>query len=420
MNKIGPSKKKYNRIVLMYSGGLDTSCILKWLIEEYNAEIITFTADLGQDIGDPTRLKYIEEKAKKFGALKTYIMDLKEEFILNYIFPAIKANALYQGIYPLSSSIARYLITKYAVEIAEKEGADAICHASTGMGNDQVRFDVAAKTLNSDIEMLRPMIEWGMSREDELEYAKKHGIPVLNMNKKYSTDENLFGRSTECDILEYPDKIAPEDATEWTTNPMDAPDEPEIVKISFKEGVPISLNDKELTPLELMLKLNKLGNKHGIGRIEHMEDRVVGLKSRETYEVPAAAILIPAHIELEKYVCTKHENSFKKSIDQKWTEMAYDGLWLDPLVDALNAFINEVNIKVTGWVKMQLFKGHTRAIARKSPYGIYDLNLTTYGNGSKFPQEASYGFIELFGLSSRMGYKMKKKAEKDNKEGLEK
>ena len=246
-----------------------------------------------------------------------------------------------------------------------------------------------------------------MGRDEELKYAQQQGIPISNQNKKYSTDENLFGRSAECDILDHPDVEPPEDSNEWTTAPKNAPDETEYVTINFEKGEPVGLNGKKMNCVELIRELHELGCKHGVGRIEHMEDRAIGLKSRETYEAPTALILIKAHEDLEKYVCTKHENSFKTIVDQRWTELAYEGLWVDPLRDALEAFINEINKRVTGSVKVKLFKGSARVVARESPYGLYDLNLATYETKSSFNQRLSYGFIPLFGLQSRMGFKIK-------------
>ena len=406
------SKDQVRRVCLMYSGGLDTSCMLKWIQEYYNAEVVTFTANIGQEMVDQNKFKFIEEKARKAGAVAVYTLDLREEFINDYIIPVIKANALYQGVYPLSTAVGRYLIAKHVVEIAKKENCDAVAHGSTGKGNDQVRLDITVKALAPELKILRPIIEWGMGRDEELKYAQKHGIPILNANKTYSTDENLWGRSIECGIIEHPEEIPPQDSLEWLNHPDKWPNEPEIVKIGFEEGVPISVNDKKMSTMEVIETLHKLGAKHGVGWIQHMEDRVVGLKSRETYEVPAALILIEAHKALEKYVCTKNENSFKPIVDQKWTEMAYEGLWLDPLMDALNAFINEVNKKVSGWVKVRLFKGKAEVVAQDSPYGLYNLKLATYNTDSTFDQRAAYGFIELFGLSTRMGYQVKQKLKK--------
>jgi len=414
-NKLGPKKNSYDKILLMYSGGLDTSCMLMWLQETYNAEVYTFTADLGQEFADPSRFKEIEEKAYNLGAKKHFTVDLKDTFVEEYIFPTIKANGLYQGVYPLSTAVGRPLIAIESVKIAKKEGIEAVAHGCTGKGNDQIRLNTTVKAYAPEIEVLQPMIEWNMGRDEEIKYAQQHDIPIANQNKKYSTDENLFGRSAECDILEHPEIEPPEDSKEWSTAPEDAPDKPEYLTINFEKGVPVGLNGENMESVALINQVHKMGCKHGVGRIEHMEDRAIGLKSRETYEVPAALILIKAHKDLEKYVCTKHENSFKTIVDQRWTELAYEGMWVDPLRDALEAFINEVNTKVTGSVKVKLFKGNAQVVARESPYGIYDLNLATYETESSFDQRLSYGFIPLFGLQSRMGFITKKKLKENEK-----
>ncbi len=415
MNQLGPKKDKYDKILLMYSGGLDTSCMIKWLQETYSAKIYTFTADLGQEFADPTRFEEIEKKSYKLGAVKHFTVDLKEKFVKEYIFPTIKANGLYQGVYPLSTAVGRPLIAIEAVKIAKKERISTVAHGCTGKGNDQIRINITANAYAPEMEVLQPLIEWNMGRDEEIKYAQQHGIPISDQAKKYSIDENLFGRSAECDILEYPNEIPPEDSKEWTTAPEKAPDKTEYLTINFEEGVPVGLNGEKMNCVDLIKKLHDLGCKHGVGRIEHMEDRAIGLKSRETYEAPAALILIKAHKDLEKYVCTKHENSFKTIVDQRWTELAYEGLWIDPLKDALEAFINEVNAKVTGSVKVKLFKGSAEVVARESLYGLYDLNLATYDTESTFNQRLSYGFIPLWGMQSRMGFLIKKKLKENKK-----
>jgi len=388
--------------------------MIKWLQETYDAQVYTFTADLGQEFADPTRFEEIEEKAYKLGAVKHFTVDCKEKFVKDYVFPTIKANGLYQGVYPLSTAVGRPLIAIEAIKIAKKEGISVVAHGCTGKGNDQIRINITSNAYAPEIEVLQPLIEWNMGRDEELKYAERHGIPV-NRYKKYSIDENLFGRSAECDILENPSIEPPEDSREWTTAPEKAPDEPEYVTINFEEGVPVGVNGEKMNCIDLLKTLHDLGCKHGVGRIEHMEDRAIGLKSRETYEVPAALMLIKAHKDLEKYVCTKQENSFKTIVDQRWTELAYEGLWVDPLKDALDAFINEINKKVTGSVKLKLFKGSAEVVARESPYGIYDINLATYETASTFNQKLSYGFIPLFGLQSKMGFLIKKKIQENKK-----
>ncbi len=395
------------KVVLAYSGGLDTSVAIKWIKEKYAADVVTLTVEIGQKEGD---LKKIEEKAKKIGAVKTYSLDLREEFVRDYIIPAIKANALYQGTYPIGTSLARPLIAKKLVEIAEKENADAVAHGCTGKGNDQVRFDVTAKALKPDVQIIAPAREWDMGRDEEMEYAQKQGIPVPTTKKKpYSTDENLWTRSIEAGILEDPNQEPPEDAYEWTVSADKAPDKPEYVEIEFKAGVPVALNGQKMGGVALIEKLSETAGKHGVGRLDHMEDRIVGLKSREVYECPAAMVLIPAHKDLEKYVCTRHENNFKEALDSKWTQLAYEGLWVEPLREDIEAFINKVNEKVTGKVRVKLYKGCATIVGRESKYALYSLALASYDKKKDlFDHKSAVGFIELFGLQSRLANKIRK------------
>jgi len=407
LNQLGPKKDEYDKILLMYSGGLDTSCMINWLQEKYKSKIYTFTADLGQEFADPSRFEEIEEKAYDLGIIKHYTINLKEEFVNEYLFPTIKANGLYQGVYPLSTAVGRPLIAIEAIKIAKQEKIEAIAHGCTGKGNDQIRFNVTIRAYAPNIEILQPLIEWNMGRDEEIKYALHHGIPIKKQNQKYSIDENLFGRSVECDILEHPEIEPPEDCYAWTTAPENAPDNVEYIQINFEKGVPVGLNGEKINGVDLIKKLHIIGCRHGIGRVNHMEDRAIGLKSREVYEVPAALIIIKAHKDLEKYVCTKHENSFKAMVDQRWTELSYEGLWVDPLRDALEAFINVMNQKVTGNVKMKLFKGNASVVSRESPYGLYNLNLATYDTSSTFNQKFSYGFIPLWGLQSEIGFQVK-------------
>jgi len=414
MQKLNLEENSIDKILLLYSGGLDTSCMIKWLQERYEAEIYTFTADLGQSLNNQDHFKKVEEKAYELGVVKHYLLDLKEKFVNDYVFKVIKANGLYQGIYPLTTAIGRPLIAIEAVKIAKKENINVIAHGCTGKGNDQIRFNITIEAMAPDIQIIQPLIEWNMGRDDELIYAEKHGIPIPNENKKYSIDTNLFGRSIECDILEYPEIEPPRDAFTWTSPLEKCPDVPQKLVINFEKGLPVGIDNVKMKGVELIEKLNEIGSKHGVGRLDHVEDRCIGLKSREIYEAPAALILILAHLDLEKYVCTKHENSFKSLVDQRWIELVYDGLWVDPLRDALEAFINEVNKKVTGSVFLKLFKEKISIIGRESSNGIYDLNLSTYDTNSNFDQRLSRGFIQLWGLQSRMGYTIKKKLEKES------
>jgi argininosuccinate synthase len=399
--------------VLAYSGGLDTSVMIKWLQEKYNAEVITATVNVGQ----PEDLAEVEEKANNLGVLKHYSIDAKEEFATDYIFPAIKANALYEGKYPISTTLSRPLIVAKMAEIAEKEGATALAHGCTGKGNDQVRFDISIGALAPDLKIIAPVREWNMTRDEEIEYAKVHGIPVSTAAKKYSIDQSIWGRSIECGVLEDASKEPPEDAFEWTTAPEKAPNAPEYVTIKFEAGVPVALNNEALAPLSLIEKLNKTAGKHGVGRIDHIEDRMVGIKSREIYECPAATVVIEAHKDLEKMVMTRHEVLFKQQIDAQWTFLAYAGLWLDPLREDLEAFINKSQENVNGEVRVKLYKGGLHVVGRSSPMSLYDKNLVNYNIKTGFNQAYSEGFIQLWGLQTRMHNILKRKAEEQKTKG---
>ncbi|MEM0232031.1 MAG: argininosuccinate synthase [Candidatus Methanomethyliaceae archaeon] len=385
-----------SKIVLAYSGGLDTSVAIKWLKEKYNADIITLTLDVGQK----EDFKLIEEKAYKIGAIKHYTIDAKEEFVRNYIFPAIKANTMYEDKYPVSTALSRPLIAKKLVEIAHKEGADAIAHGCTGKGNDQLRIEISAKALDPSLIVLAPTRDWGMSRDQEIEYAKKHNIPISTIAKKYSVDQNLWGRSIEGGPLENPWNIPEDDVWEWTINPEKAPNEPTIMEIEFKNGVPIKIDGESISPVELIEKVNKIAGVNGIGRIDHIEDRIVGIKSREVYECPAALTIIEAHKDLEKMVLNRRELTFKKIVDNEWTFLVYAGLWEDPLRYDLEAFIDRVNERVEGKVRVKLYKGSLIVVGRESPYSLYDIKIATYDSSSTFDQSLSKGFVTLWGLQT--------------------
>ncbi len=357
-------------------------------------------------------MKAAEEKAKKLGVLKHYSIDARDEFARDYIFPAIKANALYEGKYPISTSLSRPLIALKMVEVAEKEGATGLAHGCTGRGNDQVRFDVTLGSLAPDLKVIAPVREWGMTREEEIAYAKKKGIPVSNAAKKYSIDASVWGRAIECGLLEDASQEPPEDAFEWTVAPEKAPNTPEFVTIQFEQGVPVAFNGKKLKPLEIVESLNKLAGKHGVGRIDHIEDRLVGIKSREVYECPAATVLLEAHKDLEKMVMTRHEVLFKQQVDAEWAYLAYVGLWMDPLKEDLDAFINKTQENVTGEVRLKLYKGGLQVVGRSSPMSLYDKNLANYNIKTTFNQSYSKGFIELWGLQTRMHNALKRTAKK--------
>ena len=398
-------------IVLAYSGGLDTSILVKWLQQKYNADIITVTLNAGRQ----KDLKIFEEKAKKLGAKKHYSIDGRKEFVTEYVFPAIKANALYEGKYPLSSALTRPLIVKKMVEIANKEGATALAHGCTGKGNDQVRFDVTIRSLAPHLKIIAPVREWGMTRVQEIEYAKKNGIPIPHLSDPYSIDENLWGKAIECGPLENPQNEPSEEIFEWTISPEKAPDKPEYVTITFKDGVPTALNGKSLEPVTLIETLNDIAGKNGVGRIDHIEDRLVGIKSREVYECPAATVILEAHKDLEKMVLTRHEVLFKQQIDAEWTFLVYTGLWMDPLREDLEAFINKTQERVNGEVKVKLYKGGLRVVGRSSPMSIYDAKIATYDTNTTFNQSSSEGFIELWGLQTQIANALKNKAKKTQK-----
>jgi argininosuccinate synthase len=394
------------KVVLAYSGGLDTSMMLKWIQEEYDMDVISCILDVGQG----KDLEAAEEKAWSLGVLNHYTFDAKEEFAKEYVFPAIKANALYVGTYPVSSSISRPLIAKKVVEVAEMEDAHAVAHGCTGKGNDQVRFDLTFKALNPGLNIIAPVREWKFDRHSQIKWAKEHGVPVpVTADSPYSIDQNLWGRSIEGGLLEHPDKVAPGDIWEWTVDVEDAPDEPDYVKVGFHKGVPVSLDGEEYGPVEILQKLNILGGRHGIGRIEHMEDRVVGLKTRETYEIPGAEIILTAHKDLEKMVLTRHQKMFKFHVEDEWATIVYQGLWVDPLKQDLNAFIDSTQENVTGEVTMKLFKGSAKPVARESPFSLYDYNLASFDINTHYDQGDAVGFINLWGLPSVSAWNLKRK-----------
>ncbi len=393
--KIASADKK-EKVVLAYSGGLDTSVLAKLLQDKYGLEVITFTGDLGQGI----ELEKIPEKAKKVGVEKSYCIDLKKEFAENYVFPALKANALYEGSYPLSTAIGRPLLAKKLVEIANAENANFVAHGCTGKGNDQVRFEVTIKALNPDLKIIAPVREYGLTRTQSMEYAKENGIEIPEKIGKYSVDENLWGRSIECGHLENPENEPLEEVFEWTVQLEKAPDKPEYMKIKFENGIPIAINGAKIEPVELIQKLNEIGGLHGVGKIDHVESRLVGIKSREVYECPAATILIATHKDLEKLVLTKHILQFKSLVEQKWAELAYTGLWIDPLKNALDSFIDYTQQFVNGEVTVKLYKGNCQVVGRKSENSIYDYDLATYEEHGKFEQKDAEPFIKLWGLQS--------------------
>ncbi|MED1555349.1 argininosuccinate synthase [Bacillus paramycoides] len=386
------------KVVLAYSGGLDTSVAIKWL-QEKNYDIIALCLDLGEG----KDLAFVKEKALSVGAIKSYMIDVQEEFANEYALMALQAHTLYEGKYPLVSALSRPLIAKKLVEIAEQEGVTAVAHGCTGKGNDQVRFEVSIQALNPYLEVIAPVREWKWSREEEIAYAKENDVPIpINLDSPFSIDQNLWGRSNECGILEDPWAAPPEDAYEMTLALEDTPNKPEFVEIGFEAGVPTTLNGTAYSLSELIKTLNALAGKHGVGRIDHVENRLVGIKSREVYECPAAMTLITAHKELEDLTLVKEVAHFKPMIEQKLTELIYNGLWFSPLKQALNAFLQETQKHVTGTVRVKLFKGHAIVEGRKSEYSLYDEKLATYTVDDEFNHDAAVGFISLFGLPTKV------------------
>lgn len=393
-------KAGIKKVVLAYSGGLDTSVIIRWLIENYQSEVIAFIADLGQ--GED--LKPIREKALKTGAVKAIVKDLRQEFIRDFVIPAIKANLLYEGKYPLASSLGRPLIAKWLIEIARAEKADAIAHGCTAKGNDQVRFEATAFALAPEIKTIAPVREWELkTREEEIEYARRHNIPVPATKKKpYSIDRNLYGVSIECGVLEEPWVEPPEDAY-LITSPIDrTPRNPREIVLGFKQGVPISLNGKKTSTLSIFQSLTALGAKYGVGRIDMVENRLVGIKSREVYEAPAATILLTAHKELESITLDRETMHFKEMIMPRYAELVYYGQWYTPLREALSAFVESTQKYVTGEVRLKLHQGKCIPVGRRSPFSLYQKSLATYETGDMFDHSAAAGFITLFSLPMKV------------------
>ena len=399
------------KVVLAYSGGLDTSVIIPWLKENYpGCEVIAYAADVGQG----EELTGLEAKAIKSGAAKLIIKDLKEEFVKEYIFPMLKANAVYEGKYLLGTSIARPVIAKHQVAVAEAEGADAVAHGCTGKGNDQVRFELTYKALNPNLKIIAPWREWNLkSREDEIDYAEAHGIPVpVTKAKPYSMDRNLWHISYEGGILENPWHEYPEDMFQLTVSPEKAPDQPEFITIDFVQGEPVAINGQGYDPVNIVFKLNEIGGRHGIGRVDIVENRLVGMKSRGVYECPGGTILYTAHRELEYLTLDKETMHYKEAMSIRYAEMIYNGQWFTPLRQAMDAFINYTQQRVTGTVKLKLYKGTCTAVARKSPYSLYLEELATFGADQVYNQKDAEGFINCFGLPVKVQAVVNKKTDK--------
>ena len=383
------------RVVLAYSGGLDTSVAVPWLADTYNAEVVCVTMDLGQG----KELESVRERALAAGAVRAHVLDVREEFANLYILPALQAGAIYEGSYPLATALGRPLIARKLVEIARIEGAGSIAHGCTGKGNDQVRIDVSARALEPGIQVIAPAREWGMTRPDEIEYARKRGIPVpVTAASPYSTDSNLWGRSIECGVLEDPWIEPPDDVYTLTKDPSECPDEAAYIELTFERGVPVAVNGVPMPFTEIIGSVATIAGAHGVGRIDMVENRLVGIKSREIYEAPAAVVLHSAHRELENFVSPRDLARIKQELSLKYADLVYNGLWFSPVREAIDAFVATIQPRVTGTIRLKLYKGACRVVGRQSPFALYDHGLATYDEGDKFDHTAAVGFIKLYGL----------------------
>lgn len=392
------------KVILAYSGGLDTSVAITWLMKDYDVVAVCM------DVGEGKDLDFIHDKALKVGAVESYVLDVKDEFAEEYVLPALQAHTYYEQKYPLVSALSRPVISKKLVEIAHKTGATTIAHGCTGKGNDQVRFEVAIAALDPKLKVIAPVREWKWSREEEIEYAKANGVPVpADLDNPYSVDQNLWGRANECGVLENPWNQAPEDAFGITTSPEEAPNTPEFIDIEFKEGKPVALNGKEMKLADLIQEVNAIAGKHGVGRIDHVENRLVGIKSREIYECPGAITLLTAHKEIEDITLVREVSHFKPILENELSNLIYNALWFSPATKAIIAYIKETQKVVNGTAKVKLYKGSAKVVARKSPNSLYDENLATYTLADSFDQDAAVGFIKLWGLPTQVNSQVNNK-----------
>jgi argininosuccinate synthase len=399
-----------DKVVLAYSGGVDTSVAIKWLQEKYNLDVIAFSVDVGNEPDFPA----IREKALKLGAVKAVVADAKKAFIDDFVFPALKANAMYQGQYPLATALARPLMAQLLVETALKEGAESVAHGCTGKGNDQVRFDVSVAGLAPELKILAPARDWEMTRDETIDYAKRHDIPLpVTAESPYSIDQNLWGRSIECGVMEDPWAEPPEDAFIWVRPIEKTPDKAEYVEIEFNKGIPMAVNGRKMDGISLVQLANDLAGKHGIGKVDHIEDRVVGIKSREVYEAPAAILLIQAHRALESLCLSREQLRFKELVSAEYADLVYDGLWFTAFREDLTAYIESSQRFVSGAVRLKLHKGSGEVVGRKSPYALYRHELATYDKGDAFDQSAAAGFIHLWGLPARIQSRVQGKKTKE-------
>ncbi|MFO8143309.1 MAG: argininosuccinate synthase [Dehalococcoidales bacterium] len=386
------------KIVLAYSGGLDTSVAIRWLKENYGFDVIAVCVDVGNE----KDFAPIKQKALDAGASGVSVIDAKEPYINDYAFPALMADAVYEGQYPLATALARPLMAKLLVDIARQEGASAVAHGCTAKGNDQVRFEVSFNALAPELQIIAPAREWGMTRQETIEYANQHGIPVpITASSPYSIDESLWGKAIECGALDDPWAEPPDDAFTWTKNPSQSPDKAGYVEISFESGIPVAIDGQELDGISLVNRLNEIAGGYGVGRIDHIESRLVGIKSREVYEAPAAVTLLQAHLALEVMTLSRDQIRFKQRVAQDYADIIYNGLWFTALRQDLDAYIRSSQRFVSGTVRLKLFKGNCQVVGRKSPYSLYQQRLATYEEGDEFDHSAAVGFIHLWGLSAR-------------------
>ena len=385
------------KVILAYSGGLDTSVAITWLNKDYDVIAVCM------DVGEGNDLDFIHDKALKVGAIESHVIDVKDEFAEDYVLVALQGHTFYERKYPLVSALSRPLISKKLVEIAHKTGATTIAHGCTGKGNDQVRFEVAIASLDPSLKVIAPVREWKWSREEEINYAKANGVPIpADLDSPYSVDQNLWGRANECGVLENPWNEAPEDAYDLTVAPEEAPDSPVYVNIDFEAGVPVALDGKKMKLADLILELNDLAGQHGVGRIDHVENRLVGIKSREIYECPGAVTLLAAHKEIEDLTLVRELAHFKPIIENELSNLIYNGLWFNPATEALIAYLKSTQQVVNGTAKVKLYKGSATVVARKSDNSLYDESLATYTSADTFDQDAAIGFIKLWGLPSKV------------------
>ena len=398
-----------DKVVLAYSGGLDTSVAIKWIKDKYSMEVITLTVDIG-NVAD---LEAIRQKALKLGAIKAFVIDAREPFVNSFVFPALKANAIYEGQYPLATALGRPLIAQLLVETAKKENALAVAHGCTGKGNDQVRFDVSVAALAPKLRIIAPAREWNMTREQTIKYAQSHNISIpITVASPYSIDENLWGRSIECGVLEDPWTEPPDDVFIWTKSPNEAPDKADYITIGFDEGIPISIDGQRLSGVALTQQVHEIASRHGVGRIDHVENRLVGIKSREIYEAPAATVLTKAHQALEAITLSKDQLRFNNIVASQYADLIYNGLWFSGLRQDLACYVDSSQKYVTGEVKVKVYKGNCHIAGRKSPYSLYDYSLATYDKGDAFDQSASPGFIHIWGLPVRTQSQIQPRAQR--------